>query len=43
VLEIDAELAPSDAGSAMLRLSARMNGKTAATARLEVIARPARP
>jgi len=40
-LAIDAELAPSGAGSAMLRLAARMDGKTAATARLEVVARAA--
>ena len=37
-LEIDAELAPGDAGSATIRLGARMKGKIAATARLEVVA-----
>jgi 3-hydroxymyristoyl/3-hydroxydecanoyl-(acyl carrier protein) dehydratase len=41
VLEIDAELAPHGAESATIRLAARMNGKTAATARLEVVARMA--
>ncbi len=38
-LDIDAELAPSGAESATIRLAARMDGKTAATARLEVAAR----
>jgi 3-hydroxymyristoyl/3-hydroxydecanoyl-(acyl carrier protein) dehydratase len=38
-LEIDAQLAPGDAGSATIRMAARMDGKTAATARLEVVAR----
>jgi 3-hydroxymyristoyl/3-hydroxydecanoyl-(acyl carrier protein) dehydratase len=42
-VDIDAELAPSGAESATIRLAARMDGKTAATARLEVIARAARP
>jgi 3-hydroxymyristoyl/3-hydroxydecanoyl-(acyl carrier protein) dehydratase len=42
-LDIDAALAPSDAGSATLRLAARMDGRTAATARLEVVARAVRP
>jgi len=41
VVDIDAELAPSGAESAMIRLAARMDGKTAATARLEVIANAA--
>lgn len=40
-LEIDAELAPEAGDTATLRLSARMDGKTAATARLEVAARQA--
>jgi 3-hydroxymyristoyl/3-hydroxydecanoyl-(acyl carrier protein) dehydratase len=39
VLDIDAELAPDGDGKATLRLAARMDGKTAATARLEVVAR----
>jgi 3-hydroxymyristoyl/3-hydroxydecanoyl-(acyl carrier protein) dehydratase len=39
VLDLDAALAPIDAASATLRLTARMDGKTAATARLEVVAR----
>ncbi len=37
-LEIDAGFSPSDAGRGVFRLAARMDGKTAATARLEVIA-----
>jgi 3-hydroxyacyl-[acyl-carrier-protein] dehydratase len=41
VLEIDAKLAPHGSDSATIRLAARMNGKTAATARLEVVARAA--
>ena len=40
-VDIEAELAPSGAESAMIRLAARMDGKTAATARLEVIANAA--
>lgn len=43
VLDIDAELAPDGDEKAMLRLAARMDGKTAATARLEVVARRAQP
>jgi 3-hydroxymyristoyl/3-hydroxydecanoyl-(acyl carrier protein) dehydratase len=43
VVDIDAELAPSGAESATIRLAARVDGKTAATARLEVIAKAARP
>lgn len=42
-LEIDAELAPADAGRATIRLAAAMNGKTAATARLEVTATATSP
>jgi hypothetical protein len=38
VLDLDAEIAPPETGSAMVRLTARMNGKVAATARLEVSA-----
>ena len=38
-LQIDAELAPVDDANATIRLSAQMNGKSVATARLEVIAR----
>jgi 3-hydroxymyristoyl/3-hydroxydecanoyl-(acyl carrier protein) dehydratase len=38
LLDIGVELTPADAGSANVRLSARMDGKTAATARLEVSA-----
>jgi 3-hydroxymyristoyl/3-hydroxydecanoyl-(acyl carrier protein) dehydratase len=37
-IDIGVELTPADAGSAKVRLSARMDGKTAATARLEVSA-----
>jgi len=37
-LEIEAELAPAAADAATIRLAARMDGKTAATARLEVTA-----
>jgi 3-hydroxymyristoyl/3-hydroxydecanoyl-(acyl carrier protein) dehydratase len=37
-LELGAELAPRDASSATIRLSAQLDGKTAATARLEVTA-----
>jgi 3-hydroxymyristoyl/3-hydroxydecanoyl-(acyl carrier protein) dehydratase len=39
LLDIDAEMAPPEAGSSMVRLTARMNGKVAATARLEVSAK----
>jgi len=42
VLDIDAELAPDGDEKATLRLAARMDGKTAATARLEVVARAER-
>ena len=42
VLDIDAELAPDGDDKATLRLVARMDGKTAATARLEVVARAER-
>ena len=42
-VDIDAELAPSGPASATIRLAARMDGKTAATARLEVVAKAARP
>ncbi len=41
VLEIDAELTPHGSESATIRLAAQMSGKTAATARLEVVARMA--
>ena len=37
-LDIDAELAPSGAEGATIRLSARIDGKTVATARLDVVA-----
>ncbi len=37
-LEMSAELAPTDAESATVRLSARIDGKTVATARLDVVA-----
>ena len=40
VLDIEAELGPRGA-DATLKLSARMNGKIAATARLEVVAQNA--
>ena len=40
-VDIDAELVPSGPETATIRLAARMNGKTAATARLEVVARTA--
>jgi 3-hydroxymyristoyl/3-hydroxydecanoyl-(acyl carrier protein) dehydratase len=39
-VDIDAEFAGSGPDGATIRLAARMDGKTAATARLEVIARP---
>ncbi len=39
LLDIDAEMAPPEAGSSTVRLTARMNGKVAATARLEVSAK----
>jgi len=42
-VDIDAELIPSGPEGATIRLAARMDGKTAATARLEVIAKAARP
>ncbi len=38
-LDIDAELAPDAGDRATVRLAARMDGRTAATARLEVVAR----
>ena len=38
LLDISVELTPDDAGSAKVRLSARMDGKVAATARLELSA-----
>lgn len=41
VLDIDAELAPDGHDTATLRLAARMDGKNAATARLEVVGRRA--
>ena len=41
VLEIDADLTARGSENATIRLAARMDGKTAATARLEVSARPA--
>jgi len=41
-LGIDAELAPDGDQKATLRLAARMDGRTAATARLEVVARTER-
>ena len=41
LLDIGVDLAPADAGSARIRLSAQLDGKTAATARLEVVARKA--
>jgi len=37
-LDMDAELAPTNAESATIKLTARLNGKTAATARLDVVA-----
>jgi len=43
LVDIDAEMAPPEAGSAMVRLTARMNGKVAATARLELSARKGQP
>ena len=43
LLDIDAEMAPPETGSAMVRLTARMNGKVAATARLEVSAQKGQP
>jgi hypothetical protein len=42
-LEIEAELTPTAADGATIRLTARMHDKIAATARLDVIARPASP
>ena len=42
-LDIDAELAPTGAGGATLRLTARMDGRIAATARLDVVAGAAQP
>ncbi len=41
-VDIDAELVPSGPDVATIRLAARMDGKTAATARLEVVARATR-
>jgi 3-hydroxymyristoyl/3-hydroxydecanoyl-(acyl carrier protein) dehydratase len=38
-LDIAAEMAPPDGAAATLKLAARMDGKTAATARLEVRAK----
>ena len=38
-LEIEVELAPAGAESATIRLVTRMDGKIAATARLDVVAR----
>ena len=38
LLDIDAEMTPAEDGQREGRLSARMDGKTAATARLEVVA-----
>jgi len=38
-LDMEAELAPAGSDSATIKLAARLDGKTAATARLEVIAR----
>jgi 3-hydroxymyristoyl/3-hydroxydecanoyl-(acyl carrier protein) dehydratase len=38
LLDIGVELAPADAGSAKIRLSAQMDGKVVATARLELSA-----
>ncbi len=40
-VDIDAQLAPSGSEGATIRLAARMDGRTAATARLEVSAKPA--
>ena len=42
VVDIDAELIPSGDEGATIRLAARMGGKTAATARLEVVAEATR-
>ncbi len=42
-LEIEAELTPTAADGATIRLTARMDDKIAATARLDVVARPASP
>jgi 3-hydroxymyristoyl/3-hydroxydecanoyl-(acyl carrier protein) dehydratase len=42
VVDIDAELVPSGDEGATIRLAARMGGKTAATARLEVVAEATR-
>lgn len=39
VLEVKGELAPQSAGTAIVRLSTRMDGKQVATARLEIVAR----
>ena len=39
ILEIEAELAPVNAANATIRLSARMDGKSVATARLDVVAK----
>jgi len=38
-LDMDAELAPTGADTATIRLAARLDGKTAATARLDVVAK----
>jgi len=43
LLDIGVELTPADAGGANVRLSARMDGRTAATARLEVTAKKGQP
>jgi len=43
VLELEAAIAPGETEQATIRLSARMNDRTAATARLEVVPRPKRP
>ena len=43
LLDIDAEMAPPQAGSAVVKLTARMSGKVAATARLEVSAKMGQP
>jgi 3-hydroxymyristoyl/3-hydroxydecanoyl-(acyl carrier protein) dehydratase len=42
-LESEAELTPTAAEGATIRLTARMDDKVAATARLDVVARPTRP
>jgi len=43
LLDIDAEMAPPQAGSAVVKLTARMSGRVAATARLEVSAKKGQP